>query len=249
VVAAVRQLAPEPLDVDDLDRFEAQLPRPAPTGRPWVLTNMIASVDGAVAVDGVSGPLGGPADRIVFRALRGLADVILVGAGTAREEGYRPPRVDDHVRELRRARGQADRPRLAVVTNALHLDPSLPFFDDPDNRPLVVTTTAAPEERRAAVADRSELVLAGSDGVDLAEALRLLYDAGARTVLAEGGPTLNGALVATGLVDEWRLTVSPVLAGGRAPRTAVGGADLGTRYRLDRVLAADDLLFLRFLRP
>lgn len=244
----MRQLVPDQLEVGDLLRFEAALDRSPPSGRPWVLTNMIASADGAIAVDGVSGPLGGPTDRQLFRALRALADVILVGAGTVRHERYRPPAVGDDVVALRRQRGQADRPRLAVVTTSGELDPTLPLFDDPGNRPLLVTPADAPDDARSALADVTELLPAGRGEVDLAAALATLHDSGARTVLAEGGPRLNGHLLAADLVDEWRLTVSPVLVGGGAGRASAGPSADATRFRLERVLAGDDLVFLRYLR-
>jgi riboflavin biosynthesis pyrimidine reductase len=246
---AVRRLWPDPGGDVDVEALEAALARPAPPGRPWVLTNMIASADGAAVVGGSSGALGGPADRRVFHALRAVADVILVGATTVRQERYRPPRVSDAVAEARLRRGQAARPRLAVVSASADLDPGLPLFDDPGNRPLLVTALGAPETARAALAERSELVLAGQDRVDLGQALGLLAATGARTVLAEGGPTLNGQLLAHALVDEWRLTLSPVLVGGPSPRVATGPDAVFRRFRLDQVLAAGELVFLRYVRP
>ena len=86
----MRQLAP--LAIDPVDPAHVYVDLPDVAGRPGVRLNMIASVDGATAVDGVSGGLGGPADRRVFGVLRSLADVVLVAAGTVRAEGYGPPR-------------------------------------------------------------------------------------------------------------------------------------------------------------
>jgi hypothetical protein len=84
----MRRLWPDPGEVDDIAALVAAEPRPAPADRPWVLVNMIASLDGAITIAERSGGLGGPADKAMFAALRGIADVVLVGAGTARAERY-----------------------------------------------------------------------------------------------------------------------------------------------------------------
>jgi riboflavin biosynthesis pyrimidine reductase len=112
-----------------------------------------------------------------------------------------------------------------------------------------VLTTDAGARRCAPLADRAEVVSFGDGSVDLARALNRLGHRGAGIVLCEGGPSLNGQLVAGDLIDEWRLTVSPVLAGGTSARPAVGPtAPDPARFALDRVLVGDDLLFLRLLR-
>ena len=245
----MRQLLPDAADVGDLIEYESALERQPPSDRPWVLCNMIASADGAIAVGGRSGALGGPADRDVFRVLRSLADVILVGAGTVRAERYQAPSVTEEAQAVRRGRGQAPRPRLAVVTSSGDLDEELGLFDDPESLPYIVTAASSPAVRRAPLRQRSELLTAGTDAVDLGEALTQLRVAGAAIVLVEGGPSLNAQLLAADLVDEWRLTVSPMLVAGSSPRAAAGpGREPPTRFLLDRVLAADDLLFLRYLR-
>lgn len=246
----MRQLLPDAADVGDLIEHESSLERPPPPDRPWVLCNMIASADGAVAVGGRSGPLGGPADRALFRSLRSLADVILVGAATVRAERYQAPSVSEEAQAVRRGRGQAPHPRLAVVTSSGDLDAGLGLFDDPEHRPYVVTAASSPAAQPGPLRQRSELLTAGTDRVDLSDALRQLRSAGAAIVLVEGGPSLNAQLLAADVVDEWRLTVSPMLVAGSSARAATGpGREPPARFLLDRVLAADDLVFVRFLRP
>src|SRR6201990_1686790 len=80
--------------------------------RPAVRLNMIVSVDGGTSWGGVSGALGGPADKALFAALRSLADLVLVAAGTMRAEGYGPARLPDAARRVRRARGQSEVPPI-----------------------------------------------------------------------------------------------------------------------------------------
>lgn len=210
---------------------------------------MIASLDGAIEVDGRSGGLGRPADKALFHALRGVADVVLVGAGTARAEGYRPARVDPAVAAARTARGQAAAPTIAVVSRRLHLDPTGPLFSGAGPRPVVITSEAAPAGERAALGEVADVLVHGADEVDLAGALAELGDRGARVVTAEGGPSLNGDLVAADLVDEWALSVSPLLVGGSGPRAVVGGPPHAPRgYELARILAGDGLLLTRWVR-
>jgi riboflavin biosynthesis pyrimidine reductase len=191
---------------------------------------MVASVDGATAVAGVSGSLGGPADKRVFDALRSLADLVLVAAGTWRAEHYGPSEVP-----------------VAVVTRSCELDWEAPFFTEPATRPVIVTIADAPAgslERAALVAD---VIVAGEGDVDLTRALVALGERGASSVLAEGGPTLNGQLAAAGLLDEVCLTLSPKIVGGTSKRIATG-PDLPTpsAMTLRSLCEADGLLFLRY---
>ena len=118
----MQQLLPEPRDDVDPAVLHASHRRTPPPERPWVALNMVVSVDGATQVDGLSGGLGGPADRRMFLSLRSIADVILVAAGTVRAEHYGPPRTSPDQRAQRLARGQAECPRLAIVSGSLDLD-------------------------------------------------------------------------------------------------------------------------------
>jgi riboflavin biosynthesis pyrimidine reductase len=243
----VRQLLPLPGPVDPV-AAHAACDRPAPEGRPWVLVNMVASVDGATAIDGRSGGLGGAGDRAVFRAIRGIADVILVAAGTVRAESYGPPRTAPGVRAQRIARGQQPHPRLAIVSRSLDLDPTAALFQEASEAPLIFTTADAPGDRRGALAAVAEVQEAGETSVDLARALAALWRHGARTVLAEGGPRLNGQLLGLGLVDEVDLTTAAILAGGDAARFAVGAPPVGTHVELAHLWEQDGDLFARYVR-
>ena len=246
----MRQLFPATeADVDAAAIYTAD-DRPAPPGRPWVLLNMVTSIDGATAVDGLSGGLGTPADRVVFLALRGLADVVVAASGTVTAEGYGPPRTSPEVQEARVARGQSPHPRIAVVSGSLSLDLTTTLFTDSEPPPLVITGAGSDQTRRIEVARVADLLLAGQDRrVDLPEAFRALGELGMSTALVEGGPGLNGQLLEAGLVDEVCLSLAPVVVGGDSRRMIHGAAPaepLG--MRLDRVIEADGLLLLRYVR-
>ena len=226
----MRQLLPTL--VDPVDPMAVYGDLPAAPGRPAVRLNMIASVDGATTVAGVSGGLGGRADHALFAVLRSLADVVLVAAGTVRTERYGPSPTP-----------------IAVVSRSLRLDWDAPFFTAPLARPLVVTVARAPAAQRARATAVADVVVAGDRDVDLAAALAALADRGHQAVLAEGGPTLNGQLAAAGLLDELCLTLSPRLAAGDAKRILEGPSlPAPAGLRLCSVCEQDGFLFLRY-RP
>lgn len=234
----MRQLLPRDLVVEDLPALLAGDDRPAPPGRPWVLANMVASVDGAFAVDGRSGGLGGEPDRTMFTAVRSLPDVILVGAGTARTERYRRP-APGPAADLRAGRGQSAAPRLAVVSNRGQVPADQPFLtgDGPD--PLVFHPASVDPDR---LPDGVEPVPAGTSTVDLNWVLNYLARAGARTVLCEGGPTLLGELHSADLVDEYFVTLAPNTVGGEQVGFLGGSPPQVRDLRLHRLLVADDVL-------
>jgi riboflavin-specific deaminase-like protein len=240
----VRQIFPSA--AADIDPVAAYDEARVANGRPWVVTDMVASVDGGTAVAGRSGGLGSPGDKAVFRALRSIADVILVGAGTARAENYRAVTLDEPTRHRREARGQRAVPRLALVSGRLDLDPRSAMFTDAAEAPLVFTTSRA-AEGSARFAGVAEVVAAGDDAADLPTVMAELANRQVGIVLVEGGPTLNGQMVAAGLVDEWCLSVAPMLLAGESARVAHGPApDAPVALRLHRLLEEDGYLFATY---
>ena len=156
-------------------------PRP---GGCWVLSNMVAGLDGTAAISGKVGALSSPRDAELFRRLRSVADVVLVGAETVRLERYGPIRLDEDLLEARRQRGQGP-PRFAVVSASLDLDPGLPLFRA--GRPLILTARADERPRLAVVEAIGEVVVAGGDRVDLASALAELARRDCRSCSARVG--------------------------------------------------------------
>ncbi len=247
----MRRLLPEP--AGPIDPVEAYADLPEAPGRPGVRLNMVASVDGAIAVDGVSGGLGGPADHRVFLALRSLCDVVLVAAGTVRAEGYGPARLNEALVSSRREGGRAPTPRIAVVSRSLDLDWDASLFSDAAShaRPMVVTCAAADPAALRRAGAVAEVVVAGDEAVNLPAALAELGARGVANVLAEGGPRLNAALAAAGVLDEVCLTLSPLLVGGRARRILDGPEPHpgGRPMRLRSVCEDDGFLFVRYRAP
>jgi riboflavin biosynthesis pyrimidine reductase len=229
---------------------------PAVSGRPWLRANMVTSADGAATLDGRSGGLSGPADRMVFTVLRSVADVILVGAGTARAERYRPVSAAGIWTALRPA--GADLPGIAVVTASLDLDacPQLLACKPGSPTPILITTeraAAADAARGGAVTGRAQVIVAGRQRVDVRQAVTALGGMGYRQILTEGGPGLLGQLTEADLLDEFCITISPVFADGPAGRVVAArpsppGAGAADRLTLAHLLADEDFLFCRYLR-
>lgn len=256
----MRQIYPEPAVLTDRElAARYQGPDAAPQTPHWLRANMVASLDGAATVRGRSGGLSGEADRQVFAMLRALADVIVVGAGTARTERYGPVRPSKEGGRWAWLRaGRAPAAPIAVITRRLDLDPAGPLLAAPPGlaRPILITTEAAPPDRRAAMAGRAELIVAGRDSVDVRAAVEALTGRGYRHILTEGGPFLLSQIIDAGLLDELCLTLSPLLAGpgasrivaGTGPPRQPGGA--GARpLQLAHVLADDGHLICRYVRP
>lgn len=235
----MRPLLPADGDLDD-DGVAARYAYPDDLGAPYVRAVYVASADGAVSARGRSEALSSPADRRVFRLLRRLADVILVGAGTARAEDYRGAR--------RPTIGRDAPPPIAVVTGSARLDPAGRLFTDTRVPPIVLTLAAAPAERRDRLAAAGADVVA-LDGLTPDVVLGELARRGLHRVLCEGGPTLFGELVAADAVDELCLTVAPLLVGGRAGRIAAGPeSEHLHRLELADALHEDGALLLRYRR-
>jgi riboflavin biosynthesis pyrimidine reductase len=241
----VRQLLPEPVPAPDL--YDVY-------GRDWlepggVRVNFVASLDGAVSVNGLSAPLQTPGDNAVFAVLRDLADVVLVGRGTVTGEGYGPLTPGPRRAAVRRDYGLAADLPLAIVSAGLDVDADSAVFDTPAGAPrtIVVTREQAPPDRLARLRTRADVVVAGDATVDLSSARSQLEARGLRRILSEGGPNLLTSLLATSVADELCLTVAPLLAGPGAARI-VAGSPLPEprRGRILSLLEEDDALFYRF---
>jgi riboflavin biosynthesis pyrimidine reductase len=181
--------------------------------------------------------------------------VILVGAGTARAEGYGPVRPESEgLRWAWLRDGRPPSPPIAVVTRALDLDlgSALLAGAPPDARTIVITTESALPGRRAAAARTAEVIVAGETSVDLKAAVDALAERGHQRISCEGGPHLLAQLADAGLLDELCLTISPLLAGPGADRIVTGGLAMpggGTLpFTLAHALADEGHLFCRYVR-
>jgi riboflavin biosynthesis pyrimidine reductase len=213
-----------------------------------VRVNFVASIDGAVTEHGLSGGLSGHADKRVFDLLRRLSDVILVGAGTVRAEGYGAMRLDPASVQLRRASGLTDQPVFAIVSGTLRLDPESAVFTGAPVNAIVVTVGASSRVKKEAFSRVADVLVCGEERLDVNVMLDAFAKRGLRQVLCEGGPTLFGTLLDADRVDELCLTISPLIEAGNAPRIAAGTLQQARRMALHHVLVSDGTLVLRYLR-
>lgn len=217
-----------------------------PPGR-HLRADFVVSIDGAVEIDGRAGPLGAPADRSAFMAMRAVADAILVGAGTARIERYRRPVLSEETKERRKARGQAAVPPLVLVSRRGVLTAEDRVFSN-GYRPVVVTTSAAIAER-GSLSVLADVIECGTDEVDLGKAIEMLMERGWERILCEGGPSLLLSLLNDDLLDQMCVTFSPLIAGSQHLHLA-GDTPLAqpSRFRLRGLLEGDGLLIARYDR-
>ncbi|HEU4849884.1 MAG TPA: pyrimidine reductase family protein [Terrimesophilobacter sp.] len=240
----IRRLWPDPSGELADDEIVASLR----SGAPVLRVNFVSSVDGAVTHEGRSGGLSDAADKRHFELLRRVCDVVLVGAGTVRDEGYGPMRVSEESARWRVANGLGEHPVFAIVTGSLNLDPGSEIFTDAPVRPIVVTSTGAPADLLARFEAVADVVVGGSNWIDVPHAVAALHARGLRNILCEGGPTLFGSLLAADAVDELFLTVAPTLEAGDAWRIAAGELAEPRHLALTSVLASGSTLLLRYAR-
>jgi len=197
----------------------------APPERPYLALNMVSTLDGKATIDWRTKGLSDDLDRDLFHHLRTQADCVLVGAGTVRAERYGRIVKSEELREKRRREGLEPDPLAVVVSASGNLPSDLPLLQDPEQRLVIDSGADLP------------LLMA-----------RLREDYGVRSVLCEGGPTLNSHLLAAGLVDELFLTLSPKLVGGQAALTIVAGPELAEPVGLELVwtLKGGDSMFTRW---
>lgn len=234
------------LTADDGDADLAERYAYPPDGG-WLRANMVASLDGAAQRDERSAGLGGPADRRLFLLLRGLADAVLVGAGTVRAEGYGPVRPTGDWGGVRAGRPPV--PPLAIVSRSLDIDFDAPVFAEAEARTIVLTAASADPVRLKAARERADVIVAGAETLDFPAAVAALAARGHRRLLCEGGPGVLAQVVAAGLLDELCLTLSPQLLGGNPARILAGPpVPVPAELSLADVLRDDDFLFLRYTR-
>jgi riboflavin-specific deaminase-like protein len=215
----------------------------APPGKPYLGLNMVSSLDGKATIEWRTKGLSTELDRRLFHQLRTQVDAVMVGAGTVRGERYGRMTKSQELREKRIAEGLAPDPLAVIVSGRLDLPADLPILHEPEQRVVIATGSDA------SLPDMGEQLEYARVGDDLPKLMAYLDEThGIRSVLCEGGPTLNSYLFAAGLVDELFLTLNPKAVGGAAALTIVAGRELVEPAELALVSLAegDGDLFTRW---
>jgi riboflavin biosynthesis pyrimidine reductase len=250
-------------------RFPGELTIPLQPGRPTLIANFVTSLDGIVALGPGESSAGGgeisgfsEADRYMMALLRGLADAVVIGAGTVRagrRHVWTPARVQPDLADAfaawRSELWLTPQPTTIIVTASGNLDPAHAGLNAP-GVPVVVATTPAGAERLAGLPLPSNVrVEAVGEGerVPAGAVLEVIRGTGARVALCEGGPHLFGELLRARLVDELFLTLAPQAYGRDASLHRLGlvegtsfGEGQGRWAQLASVRRAGDDLFLRY---
>lgn len=219
--------------------------------RPYTWVNMIVSVDGKAVfgAPGTTWTIGTEVDHAIFKELRRHADAVLTGAGVMVADDIPYPTIDPHEEARRTVLGLRPRPLWIVVSGRATLPETLRVFRGGRENVLVVVSAGAdPAERRRLEAHAQVLVLPGAslDMPELSRTLRSRYDI--RRLYSVGGPTLNGAMLAAGTLDEIFFTLAPKIHGGKGMASMVEGP--GPEHMQDATLVSlyqeGDELFLRY---
>jgi riboflavin-specific deaminase-like protein len=214
---------------------------------PVVRANMVVSLDGrATDADGLSAGISSEADRFVFSLLRSQSDAIIVGAGTARAEGYKPAKVRREFALSREARGRFDPPIIAVVSRSLRFDASDPLYTR--GRTLIITSEGADGDAVARAEESVEVIRTPGADVDLAAAAPALRSRGMAHLLIEGGPHLFTDALAQDVIDELCLTIAPVIVGGDGPRLLATHEAIQSRFSLQHIVESEGFLMTRYRR-
>lgn len=232
----------------DLDEQQLEQLYTYPEKRRWLAVNYVSSADGAVEVGGRARQLSNLPDQKILKLGSDLADVLLVGATTAMVEEFQGVHPDDFTLERRRRHGLRDVPPTAVVTTGRSLPADASVITEAITPTIVITSAAAPAKKQKAwEAAGAELLIAGEETVDLAVAIEGLTERGLRRIDCEGGPHLFGELLAADVVDELRLTISPLLVSGTHERIATGVPLEPVDLELASVLTEDCTMLVRYL--
>src|SRR5215212_9335586 len=245
----LRRLHPDPALVTTEEATSGlRLGELAPADRPYLVLNMVATLDGRIAIGGRSGPIGNEADRELFHGLRTQVDAVMVGAGTVRTERYGPMIESEELRDRRAADGLARDPLACVVSARLNLAPDLPLLQDAASHVVILTASEADAPDVPARCECLRGALDPGHGLVLAPLMKQLRtEYGVRSILCEGGPALNQGLLRERLVDELFLALAPKLAAGE-PLTVVTGPDLEPTVELEllTVMESESNLFMRY---
>lgn len=232
---------------DPMTRY-LDVDRSRPKHECWVAGHMVAGIDGTAAIEGKVGALSTEVDQTLFRRMRQIADVVLVGAETVRREGYGLVRLSDAAKQQRQDAGKPPTPPVAVVSGSLDLNWKLKLFSQaPDHAQTIIITTASADPDRVAEAKKyTRVIVAGEERVQPQRALQELAKLGHQVVLCEGGPTLLGEFVADDRLDELLLSISPLMGGDNLPTAVTPDGSGVSAFTLQSTLVEDHTLFLRY---
>ncbi|HOI71560.1 MAG TPA: 2,5-diamino-6-(ribosylamino)-4(3H)-pyrimidinone 5'-phosphate reductase [Methanobacterium sp.] len=194
--------------------------------KPYIILNSAMTLDGKIATRTGSSEISGPEDLQRVHQIRKELDAIMVGINTVLEDD---PRLTVH----KFSSEESDNP-LRVVTDSKAITPINSRVLNEEAETLIAVSQDAPRERVKLLMDKGDnvdVILAGETRVDLTILMDELAQRGIRSILLEGGSTLNYSMLKDGLVDEIRVCIAPMIAGGVKAKTLADGE--GVDYMKD----------------
>ena len=203
--------------------------------KPYVILNAAMTLDGKIATKTGSSEISGPEDLERVHEIRKNADGIMVGIGTVLADD---PRLTVH----KIPSSKSDNPIRVVVDNKARTPIDFRILNDDADTIIAVgsicdennpQSDADAVSRAKAISQKADVFYSSKTPVDLVEFMDYLYSNGIRTLMLEGGATLNFSMIRENLIDEVRICIAPMIAGGRDAKTFFDGE--GFDYMKDAV--------------
>lgn len=224
-----------------------------PADRPYVVVNMVATVDGKVVIGGpgTTRLIGSATDHLLMTRIEGQCDAVLFGAALLRNDNPGYPFHDEARQNRRIARGVRPEPLWIGLSTRAVFDRMPRLFEGGPERTALFAGSEIDNRIRSQLEPHTHLVVANTPSVDLRLMLGYIRTIlNVRVLCCLGGPAVNAAMLTAGLVDEVFVTIAPKIQNGRNPVTMFEGEAFApaslARLRLLAVHAHEDELYLRY---
>ncbi len=198
--------------------------------RPFTFINSAMSADGKISTKKRKQvKISGKTDFDRVDELRATSDAVMVGIGTILSDDPSLTVKSEERRKRRAAQGLDENPARIVVDSKARMPLTADLFKKGTGKRIIVVSKAAPTERVEALKEKADVIVAGSEEVDLAEMARELKKRGICRLMVEGGATLNWAMARAGLVDQISVFVGNFIIGGKDAPTFMDGEGISDR--------------------
>jgi 2,5-diamino-6-(ribosylamino)-4(3H)-pyrimidinone 5'-phosphate reductase len=192
--------------------------------RPFVFINAAMSADGKIAtINRRQTRISGSLDFDRMDGLRATSDAIMVGIGTVLSDNPSLTIKSKERREKRHSMGFEENPVRIVVDSMARTPVDADIFKKGEGKRIIAVCENAPKENVLQLSKLAEIICTGQKRVDLAKLLIELKNRGIKTLMVEGGSTLNWGLISEGLVDEIYTFIGNMIFGGKSAPTLADG--------------------------
>lgn len=183
--------------------------------RPRVILSAAVSLDGKIATKNKDSTLSSKQDKIRFHKLRAKVDAILVGINTVK--------IDDPLLTVRYTKGK--NPIRVILDSSGVISTKSKIIKTCHAIPTIIAVSQKISKKNLAKLGKYPLkiIVAGQRKIDAKKLLKILQKQNIKTILLEGGGTLNWEFIHKGLVDELIVTITPYVVGGKDATTLVEG--------------------------